>query len=679
MKREINRGYTALSLIVALLFVSALMTRCASTGTPSGGPKDTIPPVIVNMMPDNYTTNVDTLLKRIYIEFDEFVQLKDQQKEFFTSPQMKNKPQLQIRGRGVVVTLRDTLMANTTYALNFGSTIRDNNESNPLYSMRYIFSTGDDIDSMILSGYAEDSFKADSVSGVLVMLYPADSVDMHPEYDSTIFNSTPAVIARAESNGIFLAQNLKPIPYYIYAIEDTNDNFTYDPGTDKVGFIEGAKNPLELDEFAVWLDTIRKYVVAEPQLHFRMFTDKQFKRQLLSDSNRPQQHKAVLSFGASYPQIDSIIFDSIPSDRVIVEYMTKGRDTLALWFNMPPEELPDTIRGRVVYFKHDSINQLVSTSENLRLAWRFIETKEQQKSREKEERDKKKAEENGEEWVAPVVPNPFKITMDTKGQINPEQRLVFDFNYPLTKIDTAAITLQYLSAEALALRNTMANDTTEVPRGRRQPFTFERDTQNLRRWYLSANWGAEGSESFLTIPKGAITDVAGFSNDSITQLYTPLKREEYATIVVNILADEATPSEYIIELLDGEGKRVIERKTGLSAGPIQFNYVPAGEVSMRILQDLNGNGEWDSGDMVMRRQPEKAQYIESDGERKIATKVNWEIELTVAPASLFAPESQADLARRLEAQEITRLKKLHEKMHPNEQQHQQQQQHQHQH
>ena len=150
---------------VALLFLPAFFSRCASMMTPTGGPRDSLPPVIVAMTPDNFSTNRPLLNhEKIYIEFNEFVQLKDQQKEFFTSPAMKKKPTVSIRGRGIVIQLRDTLLPNTTYALNFGSAVRDNNEGNPLYSMRYVFSTGPEIDSMIVSGYTADSYKAVSVS-----------------------------------------------------------------------------------------------------------------------------------------------------------------------------------------------------------------------------------------------------------------------------------------------------------------------------------------------------------------------------------------------------------------------------------------------------------------------------------------------------------------------------------
>ena len=126
------------------------------------------------------------------------------------------------------------------------------------------------------------------------------------------------MIARAENNGIFIAQNLKPIPYRIYAVEDKNDNQMYDPGSDQIGFLEGMYNPAELPDFAVWYDSVRMYVSAEPQLYLRMFTDAVFRRQVLSESERPLQHKAMLYFAAARPQIEQLRFDSIPAELVIV-------------------------------------------------------------------------------------------------------------------------------------------------------------------------------------------------------------------------------------------------------------------------------------------------------------------------------------------------------------------------
>ena len=357
---------------VAMLFMGAFFTRCANIMTPQGGPKDTIPPVIVKLEPDNFTTNFTS--KRVYIEFNEFVQIKDQSKEFYTSPAMKKLPLIATRGKGIVVTIRDTLKENTTYALDFGSAIRDNNEGNPLNAMRYVFSTGDKVDSLMCSGYTADSYTADSVSRTFIWFFIADSLPDTPDYDSTIFNRKPDVIARAQNNGIFIAQNLKPVDYRIYAFGDKNDNMMYDAGTDMVGIIDGVYNPATMPEFAIWFDSLRMYPSAEPQLYFRMFTDKAFKNQRLVEASRPDRKKALLYFNTANPDVERIRFDSIPDDKILYDPQTRGKDTVALWFNVPAENLPDTLKGEITYFRHDSIRQYVKTTEPRKIEWPLIES-----------------------------------------------------------------------------------------------------------------------------------------------------------------------------------------------------------------------------------------------------------------------------------------------------------------
>ncbi len=634
-----------LRLAVAVLFLSAFGSRCASTMTPTGGPRDSLPPVIVTMVPDNFTTNRPTTNHgKIYIEFDEFVQIKDQQKEFFTSPQMKKKPTITMRGRGIMIQLRDTLLPNTTYALNFGSSIQDNNEGNPLYSMRYVFSTGPEIDSMVMSGYTADGYKADSVSKSFIWFYPADSVEQVAEYDSTVFKYKPAVIARAENNGIFIAQNLKPIPYRVYAVEDKNDNQMYDPGNDQVGFIEGTWNPAEMPDFAMWYDSVRRYVSAEPQLYFRMFLDKAFKRQVLSESQRPKQHQAMLYFAAPHPEIRSLRFDSIPSERVIVDPQTVGKDTIALWFNVPSAMLPDTIKGELVYLKHDTLNRLQPDTAKLKLSWRLIETKEQERAREKIERDRKKAEAAGEEFKEPKPENPFVFNMPTSGDLNPENHLTIDFDYPLVSIDSSR----------LLLTRQLENNTVEDV-----PVHMVRDTGMLRRWHIRAPW-VTGGQYTLTIPDSVFRDVAGYANDSIVGKYTVYDPEKFATVKVHV-SSRNPEMKYIVQLLDGSGTLKQERRD-VTAGDIQFNYVPAGEIKFRVIEDRNGNGKWDSGDLVARMQPERAEmYSNSNGEDTFATKTNWEIEFTMDMDRIFAPVTMQSLSRMLDEREMQRLRREAEK------------------
>lgn len=639
MKRSDRHGARAAGIVVALLFMSGFMHRCAHTMTPTGGPKDTIPPVIVRMTPDNFTTDFKD--RKIYIEFDEFVQLKDQSKEFYTSPAMKSKPTLAIRGRGVSVTIKDTLLGNTTYALNFGSAIRDNNEGNPLHSMRFVFSTGGEIDSMICSGYTADAYKNDSVSKSFIYFYPVDSLYETEEFDSTFFARKPAAIARAEGNGIFIAQNLKPIDYRIYAFEDANGNMLYEPSVEKVGFIDTLCNPSRMPAFSIWFDSLRMYPSAEPQLYIRMFTDEKFNRQYLRQSERPLQHKALLYFGAAHPQIGRIRFDSIPDENVIVDPQTRGRDTIALWFHHPSQMLPDTIKGEITYFKHDSLNVLREVTEPLRLAWKHIETKEEAKERERLEREREEAEILGEEWTPPAKPNPFKVDIKTSGEVNPEQHIAAVFDYPLVRLDSAAVTF------------TSQQGSDTQPKA--QPLTFRRDTSNMRKWYLETRW-EQGMTYNLLIPAGAIEDAASQTNDTIRGSFTVMDPDKYATVSVNV-KERGDGCKYILQLTNASGA-LQQEKRDVTGGRYEFKYVPAGEIKLRVVEDRNGNGRWDAGSVVERRQPERAEYYTNDnGEETFVTKVNWEVEVDMDMERVFAPVTMESLMRTLDERESQRIAK----------------------
>ena len=623
-----------------LLFGGAFFSRCANIMTPEGGPKDTIPPVIVKLEPDNFTTSFKA--KKVYIEFNEFVQIKDQNKELFTSPAMKKLPLIATRGKGIVITIRDTLKENTTYAIDFGSAICDNNEGNPLNAMRYVFSTGDKVDSMMCSGYTADSYKADSVSRTFIWFYIADSLPSTPGYDSTIFNRKPDVIARAQKNGIFIAQNLKPVNYRIYAIGDKNDNQLYEPGTDMVGLLDTVYNPATMPEFAIWFDSLRMYPSAEPQLYFRMFTDKAFVNQRLVDAQRPDQKKAVLYFNSDYPRIDSLIFDNIPSDKILLDPQTNGRDTIFVWFNVPAEQLPDTIKGKIVYYRHDSLRQLSKTREPLKLAWRLVETKEQQKERERIEKEKAKAQAEGKEYKDPNYKNPFVLTISAGKDVNPEKSFDITFGTPAVKFDTTAVELVAIAED---------KSTTPVEKH------FVRDSMNMCRWSVKAPWKEKTNYRFY-IPKSSVTDVMGYENDSTAIEFATYDPEKFSTVSLNVTGEGK--NKYIILLTDSSGK-TLQEKTGVTSGKYRFNYVTPGDIRLRIIEDKNGNGKWDAGDVIAGLQPERAEgYFNEKREETFTTKMNWDFEINIDMNQVFIPMTMENLVKMLDDKEEARLQKLYE-------------------
>ena len=324
--------------------------------------------------------------------------------------------------------------------------------------------------------------------------------------------------------------------------------------------------------------------------------------------------------------------------------MTEGHDTLNLWFNMRPEALPDTIKGEMIYFKHDTANILRPDTVELKLAWRKIESKEEEKERERIERERRKAEAAGETYEEPKKPSPFKHTIPEKADINPEKHLSIEFDYPLTKIDSSRI----------LLTRTLEDGTVEDRR-----LHFVQDTFSMRRYELRSDWETGGTYT-LTIPEGALENVAREKNDSIVATYTVYDPEKYAVLLIDVKSADPEAT-YIIQQLD-QGGKMQQEKRDVKAGRVQFNYVPVGEIQIRVMEDKNRNGKWDTGNVVELRQPERTElYADEEGETLFATKANWEIELTIDMDRLFAPMTMKSLQQMLDERELRRLEREFEK------------------
>ncbi|TDU43183.1 Ig-like domain-containing protein [Gelidibacter sediminis] len=220
------------------LFIGILVTlvNCANRGTPSGGEKDTQPPQIVKSVPANYTTNFKGNEIKIY--FDEYIKIKNVQKQLIISPPMDPQPDVMPLGSAskyITIKINDTLQANTTYAFNFGQSIVDNNEENPYSYYKYVFSTGDYIDSLSVKGAVIDAEKREPEKFVTVMLYEVNATYT----DSTVYKKQPKYVTNTlDSVSTFSIDNIKAGKYRLVALKDGNANYTYQQKTDKIGFYE---------------------------------------------------------------------------------------------------------------------------------------------------------------------------------------------------------------------------------------------------------------------------------------------------------------------------------------------------------------------------------------------------------------------------------------------------------
>jgi len=224
-----------LAAIIGLIFVN-----CANRGRPGGGPEDITPPVIVKTIPENRSINFDGNEIKIY--FDEYVVMKDLQKQLIISPPMTTQPEITPAGSAskyITIKIHDTLQPNTTYAFNFGNSITDNNEGNPYPYYRYVFSTGDYIDSLTVKGKIVDALKTEPATFVSVALYEIDSTFT----DSIIYKEKPKYITNTlDSLTTFSIENIKAGKYMLMALKDGNGDNKFQQKTDQVAFYKSPIN-----------------------------------------------------------------------------------------------------------------------------------------------------------------------------------------------------------------------------------------------------------------------------------------------------------------------------------------------------------------------------------------------------------------------------------------------------
>lgn len=305
--------------IIGLLVISASV-RCAKRGMPEGGPKDTIPPVFVKALPENYSTHFNKEEIRIY--FNEYIKLDNPQRQIIISPPMVKKPAITPLGNAskyIRIILNDSLKENTTYSINFGKSITDNNEGNPYPFFKYVFSTGNYVDSLEVKGSLQDAFKRETEEYVSVLLYEADE-----NYtDSLVYTTPPTYISYTkDSTNNFDLSNLKAGKYQLIALLDKNDNYTYDPKQDKIGF----HNEL----ITIPTDKSFSLRLFKEELEFKAFRPKQ----------ESLQH-IIFGYEGSPENLEIATLSNTPNDFSYRIFQDKKTDSLHFWFT--PEIKTDSL------------------------------------------------------------------------------------------------------------------------------------------------------------------------------------------------------------------------------------------------------------------------------------------------------------------------------------------------
>ena len=309
-----------------VLMISSAFFDCARRGTPTGGPKDSIPPVLIKAIPAIESVNFSG--DRIKIYFDEYIKLKDVNKNLVISPPQKTNPVITPVGTAskfISIKILDTLDANTTYSFNFGNSIVDNNEENKLGNFKYVFSTGTFIDSLVLAGEVVDPLVKKGEKGIDVMLYEYNASFT----DSIIYKQKPRYIANTLDSTIFELTNLRAGKYLLIALKDANNNKIYNPEVDKIGFIK--------DTITIPTDEKYKFSLFKEVPELKVFKPKEVGKGHL-----------IFGFEGDAKNLNIELMSQKPADFRAEMVFEKNKDTINYWYTP---------------FESDSLNFSVSKNE----------------------------------------------------------------------------------------------------------------------------------------------------------------------------------------------------------------------------------------------------------------------------------------------------------------------------
>ena len=580
--------------------VAALVAACASMGRPEGGPRDETPPVFVRSNPMPGALNVKN--KRIDIYFDENVQVQDAMNKVVVSPAQVQMPAVSANGRRLTIELRDSLIPNTTYTLDFSDAIRDLNEGNILDGFATDFSTGDVLDTLSISGMVLEARTLEPAQGMLVGVYSnlADSA----------FTTLPLQrIAKTNQYGQFTVRNLAPGAYRIFALNDMNRDYKFDR-TEDVAFYDTIIMPSVSSVMVK--DTLRSSLGTDsivertgykylPNDILLTWFNENYKSQYLKNSARVDSTRFRIEFGApsdTFPVItlantrfagDNLL------DHAVLEY-SQVRDTLTYWLRTPELIDTDSIFISMSYPRTDTLSQISWTTDTLKMFKPKASTAKKPSSKEKKKLMTAQDSINARTTFLTMS------TGRTTQELNMPLRLTF--SEPIETIDRSGLHLQMQ-------RDTIWTDV-ELP-------VFALDSVNRILEYSSHVKWNPGAKYRITADTMAVHSIYGHFNRPFKQEFTVKKEEDYSMVSFRLIgAPGGAP--LVVELLNSSDKPV--RKAIATNGMATFDFVPAGTYYARAFEDRNANGTWDTGNLGEKLQPEDTWYYP----KAINVKSNWDIQ-----------------------------------------------------
>ena len=571
---RLGGGFLLLFLLI-LFFLPFLFPSCASIGNPNGGDFDTIPPVFVKSKPApnsiNYRGN------KIELYFDEYINIeKPAEKVIITPPQFK-MPVIKSIGKKIEIELKDSLISNTTYTIDFTNGIVDNNEKNPIDGFTFAFSTGDVIDSLVVSGLLLNAENLEPMPNIIVGL--------HSNLEDSAFTTQPFIrTSMTNDRGRFWIRNVAPGTYRLYALNDQNRNFIFDQDKEDLALYDSLITPdffssIRIDTTLInnlIVDTIKvisyNRFIPDDIIMF-LFKESTYK-QYLSKSERPMDRQLIFHFNSAIvlPPTINLLGDDSSNDFsaswFISEYSNDKKD-ITYWVTDSLIYKQDTIKVEAIYQISDSLNNLILFTDTINFPWRNRDNTNKDSRNESKERT-----------------DILKIEWNAKSIMDVYDTLKISFSEPVIDFDFDKIQIQ------------QKVDTL----WENKKFSIIRDTLNPRLFFVDHKWYYE-QEFRIIVDSSAIYSTYGNWNDLISTTFRFNSEKEYGNLYVKIFGGEGPG---FGELLDNS-ERVVRRSV-LENGELIFEDLKPGDYFLRYIEDTNGNRKWDTGNYAEHLQPEKVYY-----------------------------------------------------------------------
>ena len=551
--------------VLPFLVYALFLLSCARQTAPTGGPKDTIPPILVKAVPYINQTNFKD--KELTLTFNETVILNNPKEQLIITPDIQKKYNINVKKNEVRIVLDANLKDSTTYTFNFRDAIQDITEKNPAKNIKLAVSTGPYVDSLIIQGLIYDPLRPIPVKEATVALYESDTFN--------IFKHAPVYITKTDETGLYVIENLKPGTYHVFAIDDRNRNLIVDSKTEKYGFIadpiELRRNQKQIDIPIINLDTrALKLTNSRPyNTYYNIKLSKNLATFKLSSEGTPWLFS---SFGEDQSNIRIYnTFNNADSTGIRIQ----ARDSI---YNRI-----DTVLFAKFTDREVKPEAFTYKSEGFKVFAR-------------------------------------KGLITGKIQFN---KPLFEINYDsiLYQIDSAkTITFSKAEIQWDSLRNRITIQKNFDPKLLVEPTAANQPKTKPAQNSAAKQQPKKVIKNRFYLGYATFISIENDSSKASEETLRPVTLEETGIISMKIQTKE---EHFIVQLLDKSNNvvRAIEDNKNAT-----FEDVIPAEYQIRLIIDHDGNGEWSPGNFFRKTEPEPTiYYLNEKDNPTINLKANWEI------------------------------------------------------